>query len=555
MAIIARCPTCGEAAETGTCTSCEAESPAGTLEHTRDQAADDRDKTAEDRDQAAELRDRGAEGRDAVARRQEQTNSDRDRLASALGQSWSDHDRAASERDQRSADADQRAAAADFAAGGDAATFRHGARARELSGRDRVSVAVLRDEATASRLHEDPADTHQENTLLLAEHDREDAAGDREGAAGDREQAASDRADALRSRTESADAALRALATLESMSDAFFTLDHAWRFTYVNPQTEVILERRRDDLIGRSVWEEFPATAGSVFDEELRQATERQVPARFEEHFERLDRTLEVRGYPVSDGLAVYFTDVTTERLREARLRQTERLEMLGQLTAGVAHDFNNVISAVGGFAQLGRTNSADETTVNYFDQIHAASERGTALIGQLLAFGRQQDLSPAAIDLNEVVDGLSALLRQLMRAGVELRLALAPHPVTVFVDRSQLEQVVLNLVVNSRDAIEARGSITISTTSAAPEGLVHEVDTPSGWLQVADTGSGIPEEVRTHIFDPFFSTKPVETGTGLGLATIYGIVSQSGGTIFVDSTVDVGTTMTVALPADQPPR
>ncbi|MGZ8740371.1 MAG: two-component system sensor histidine kinase NtrB [Gaiellaceae bacterium] len=334
------------------------------------------------------------------------------------------------------------------------------------------------------------------------------------------------------------------------MSDAFFTLDTGWRFTYLNPQSEVILRRPREELIGKSLWEALPTAVGSLFDRELRRVLDEQVLVRFEEEYEPIGRTLEVRAFPVSEGLAVYFTDVTNERRRDARLRQTERLEMLGQLTAGVAHDFNNVLSAVGGFAKLGKAKAVDETTTQYFEQIDSANEKGTALVHQLLAFGRQQELSPAAIDLNEVVDGLSTLLRQLLPAEVELRLVPAPEPVIVFVDRSQLEQVLLNLVVNSRDAIDATGSITVSTTGAAPGGVAPEAAGHFGWLQVTDTGSGIPDEVRPHIFDPFFSTKPPEERTGLGLATIYGIVSQSGGSTFVDSTVGIGTTMTVALPA-----
>lgn len=173
----------------------------------------------------------------------------------------------------------------------------------------------------------------------------------------------------------------------------------------------------------------------------------------------------------------------------------------------------------------------------------------------QLLAFAREQDLAPTAIDLNDVVDSLASLLRQLVPAGIDLRVVLSPQPVPVFVDRSQLEQVLVNLVVNSRDAIDTTGSITVSTSTDAPPDVVHDIHHPAGWLQVTDNGSGIPAEAMPHIFDPFFSMKPPETGTGLGLATIYGIVSQSGGSIFVDSTVGVGTTMTVVLPAEQAER
>lgn len=139
------------------------------------------------------------------------------------------------------------------------------------------------------------------------------------------------------------------------------------------------------------------------------------------------------------------------------------------------------------------------------------------------------------------------------MEGDIHLVLDLSPVPVNVFVDRSQLEQVVVNLVVNSRDAMDGTGSITLSTTTYVPTGGASDMKGDFGWLQVVDTGSGIPADVLPHIFDPFFSTKAPEKGTGLGLATIYGIVSQSGGAIFVDSTVGAGTTMTVGLPAGEP--
>jgi len=351
--------------------------------------------------------------------------------------------------------------------------------------------------------------------------------------------------------TSQRDAEQQAVQTLEAMSDAFFTLDTDWRFTYLNPQSELILERRREDLVGRNMWEEFPAAVDTPFYEAYHRAMNERVPVRIEEAFEPLGRTIELRAYPVEGGLAVYFTDVTRARMLEARLRQTQRLEALGRVTAGVAHDFNNLLTAVGGYAQLGRAAATDETIASYFAEIESASGRAETLTRQLLAFGRQQELSPAVVDLNEVVDGLGSLLRHVLPAGIELRLALSPRPVDVVVDPSQLEQVLLNLVVNGRDAIGAAGAITVATSGEDPAGIVRDTATRSGWLQVIDTGSGIPTEIRPHIFDPFFTTKAQETGTGLGLATIYGIVTQSGGEIFVDSTVGVGTTMSVALPAE----
>ena len=386
-----------------------------------------------------------------------------------------------------------------------------------------------------------------------AAHDREDSAHDRQDSARDRLASARDRSEALHERDESVDASQRALETLESMSDAFFTLDFEWRFTYLNPQSEAILDRSRADLIGKNVWDEFPEGVGTSFFDAYLRAMKDRVPVRVEDCYEPLGRTLEVRAYPVAAGLAVYFTDVTNERLRDGRLRQTERLETLGRATAGVAHDFNNLLTAVSGFAQLGQSASADTTISGYFDEINSASKKARALTRQLLTFARKQDLSPTVIFMDEVVDELSTLLRQLLPAGVELLISPSPAPVSVFVDRSQFEQVLLNLVVNSRDAIEERGSISIRTLNEAPANVVHEIRTPSGWLEVTDTGSGIPTHIQPHIFDPFFSTKPLDEGNGLGLATTYGIVAQSGGSIFVESTVGVGTTMTVVLPRAAP--
>jgi PAS domain S-box-containing protein len=512
-----------------------------------DQAARDRDETAEHRDRDAELRDHGAEDRDSHARQHELAARDED-------QAWSDRDQTASGTDQRAADADQQAADDEFAAGGDTATYLRGLEARLQTRRDRDSASVSREAASAARLQSRNRDASR-NDVQSAEHDREGAAGDRESAAHDREEAAGDREEALRNRTESVAAAQRALETLESMSDAFFTLDRDWRFTYLNPQAEAILKRRREDLLGKKMWDEFPEGVGSRFDDAYRRALREQVPVRFADDFEPLGRTLEIRAYPVTRGLAVYFTDVTDEHLRDERLRQAQRLEAIGRVTASVAHDFNNLLTAAGGFAKLGQAVASDAKSKAYFAEIESASQKAEALTRQLLVFAREQDLSPVVVDLNDVVEGLSSLLRQLMPAGIDLRLALSPQPVPVFVDPSQLDQVLVNLVVNSRDAIVATGSITVSTKTNDPAGVAHDVHGASGWLQVSDTGVGIADDVMPLIFDPFFSTKPPDRGTGLGLATIYGIVSQSGGSIFVESAAGVGTTMTLALPANNPSR
>ena len=487
-----------------------------------------------------------------MARQQEKKAIDHDQIVIEQEQSWSDDDQEASRRDELSASEDQRVADLEFDAGGDAAMHLTGALARERSHKARGIVSIRRDETTAERAqgspHPDP-----EKALRQGERDREMAASDRIDAADDRQEAAHERADAALRSTEAAGAAERAIATLESMSDAFFTLDPEWRFTYLNPQTDALLKRPREGLAGKCIWDEFPEAIGSRFDDEYRRAMRDRVPVRFEQMYEPLGTIFEVRAYPVDGGLAVYFTDVTAQRRRDTRLRQTQRLETLGQLTAGIAHDFRNVLTVVDSYAGLGKADAPNAVMVDYFEHISSASQKAQAMTSQLLAFARQQDLSPATIDLNDVALGLSPIFQQLMRPGIGITFDLSPVPVTVFVDRSQLEQVMLNLVVNSRDAITDSGLIRVSTTSHDPRVNGHEVVDPWGWLQVTDTGGGISEDVLPRIFDPFFSTKPPGEGTGLGLATIYGIVTQSAGHVFVESKVGEGTTMTVALPPGPP--
>lgn len=236
----------------------------------------------------------------------------------------------------------------------------------------------------------------------------------------------------------------------------------------------------------------------------------------------------------------------------ESSRRQAIRLEVIGRATAGVAHDFDNLLAAVRGFAQLGQRSTADEKTHRYFAEIESAGRKAGELTRQLSAFARPQDLAPSTVDLNKLVESLSSLLHQLLPGDVELCFALSDDPVTVFVDRGQLEQVLVNLVINANDAIDTLGTITISTTTVDPVRGEHDArPMPTCWLQVSDTGSGIPAEVMPHIFAPFFSTKGPDAGSGLGLATAYGIISESGGDILVDSG-PTGTTMTVALPADE---
>ncbi|MCI0462126.1 MAG: ATP-binding protein, partial [Gemmataceae bacterium] len=235
--------------------------------------------------------------------------------------------------------------------------------------------------------------------------------------------------------------------------------------------------------------------------------------------------------------------------------QQAQKLEVMGRLASGVAHDFNNLLTVVTGYAELLRSAlAACHPLRPCVEEILRAVERGSGVTRELLAFSRQQAVQPVVLDLNQVVARAERLLRPLVGEDVELILDLAGRPCPVRFDPTQAEQVILNLAVNARDAMPAGGRLTIRTE----EGVLARAGGESGrWttLAVRDSGSGMDEATRDHIFEPFFTTKGPGRGTGLGLATVQGIVAQAGGHIEVQSALGQGTTFTVFLPpADEPP-
>jgi PAS domain S-box-containing protein len=251
--------------------------------------------------------------------------------------------------------------------------------------------------------------------------------------------------------------------------------------------------------------------------------------------------------------------DVTAERHLEEQLRQAQKMEAVGQLAGGVAHDFNNLLTAIGGYSELllMRLQPGDPAR-HEVEEIHRAGERAATLTRQLLAFSRRQMLQPRVLDLNGVVVGIEPMLRRLIGEHVQLATALDSGALSVKADKTQLDQVVLNLALNAKDAMPEGGRLTIRTrnvneresTKLAGMGMaVGEYVL----IEVEDTGVGMPADVLAKIFEPFFTTKDVGKGTGLGLSTVYGIVKQTGGYVLPESEVGKGTNFRIYLPRHVP--
>ena len=261
---------------------------------------------------------------------------------------------------------------------------------------------------------------------------------------------------------------------------------------------------------------------------------------------------LEFEGRPARLIMAM---DVSERRQLEAQLRQAQKMEAVGQLAGGIAHDFNNLLTAIRGFTELVRSDLPEGDAHRAdLDQVVLAADRATELARQLLAFSRRQVLQPRVVDPAGIVDGISPMLRRLLGEHIEFVTHAVPGLGLIRVDPSQLEQVILNLALNARDAMPDGGQLTIETVNVeldAAYASTHAEVTPGPFmlLAVSDTGTGMAPETQDHAFEPFFTTKGPGKGTGMGLATVFGIVKQSGGSIYLYSEPGEGTTVRIYLP------
>ena len=335
------------------------------------------------------------------------------------------------------------------------------------------------------------------------------------------------------------------------------------KWYYVSPQIETILGYTPDEWLATSQdWIEFihPDDHATVVAAEEIGVKQKSFQAeyRIRRKDGRMiwvnDTAVIISGsdkHPVMEGLLV---DISERKLMEMQSQQARRMEAVGRLAGGIAHDFNNLLTIIKGYTELARRRAETPELKTDIGRIEDASERAAALVRQLLAFSRRQVLQPKNLDLNSVVAGLEQLLRRLLGEHIELQTNLRARLGTIKADPSQVEQVLMNLVVNARDAMPDGGRLIIETSNAELDQRYageHVTVKPGRYvmLAVSDTGTGMSAETVAHIFEPFFTTKGGGKGTGLGLATTYGIVKQSGGYIWVYSEPGQGTTFKVYLP------
>jgi PAS domain S-box-containing protein len=365
---------------------------------------------------------------------------------------------------------------------------------------------------------------------------------------------------AMRAREE------RFRALVQHTSDMITVLDANGLVTYISPSAERILGWNDGEYLGRSTFgllhPDDRERVRQVFTQAItRSGSTPPIHSRMR-HKNGQYRLLEsiatnLLDDPAVRGFVINSRDITERKQLEDELLQSQKMEAVGRLAGGIAHDFNNLLTAIAGYTALLLDEIPDDDAHRSdLTEIEQAATRGAALVDQLLSFSRRKMLTPSTLDLNEVVESTRGLLSRIIGADVELVTRLAPNLDGVRADLTQVEQVLLNLAVNARDAMPSGGRLEIETANvllhARDVGAALEAKTgPHVMLTVRDTGIGMDRDTQAQVFEPFFTTKEVGQGTGLGLSTAYGIVTQAGGHIFVESRPGAGTTFRVYLPTD----
>jgi PAS domain S-box-containing protein len=345
-------------------------------------------------------------------------------------------------------------------------------------------------------------------------------------------------------------------AVFENSSDGMLILNSDWVYEQANEAASRILGLTSQEIIGKKFGEVVPVSV-DVF--EFRERGERDGFSTVELTVQREDaafRELKVSlrtnfrpGYHL-----IVQRDVTDERLLQKQLAEAHRLESIGRLAGGVAHDFNNMLTAIVGYGELLQRSVTEEKHKKFVKMILGATSQATKTTQRLLAFSRKQMLEPQVVDLNQAISEALELLQRVIGEDIEVVLLLAPDAGKVLVDPAQFGQVLTNLVLNSRHAMPEGGKLIIESHrfEVSKDYTSKHIQVRPGqysMVAITDTGTGIPQEIKAHIFEPFFTTKEQGKGTGLGLATVYGVVKQSGGEIWVYSEPGQGSTFKIYLP------
>ncbi len=345
-------------------------------------------------------------------------------------------------------------------------------------------------------------------------------------------------------------------AVFDRSSDGMLITDENWIYIDVNPAACDIVGVPKEKIVGKEHGETLKSPLAVA---DLRRRALDAGTYMDETEFTRPDRSRRQVEFTIVTNFRerhnlIVMRDITSRRTMERQLDQSQKLEAVGQLAGGVAHDFNNMLTAIRGYAELLQRNLSEGKHTKYIEGILGATDRATQTTRQLLAFSRRQVMQPRLLDINETVTGTLDLLRRVMGEDIELITLLSPDAGKIMVDPGQLSQILMNLVVNSRDAMPGGGKLIIETRNVVLDdqyALKHHGVHPGKYvmLAVTDTGTGIPAEIQERMFEPFYTTKPQGKGTGLGLAMVYGIVKQSGGYIWVYSEMGEGTTFKIYLP------
>ncbi|MEW6602520.1 MAG: PAS domain-containing protein, partial [Nitrospirota bacterium] len=355
---------------------------------------------------------------------------------------------------------------------------------------------------------------------------------------------------------------------LESVGEGFIVIDKEYRILSANRAFCEYVNKVSEEITGRHCYEVSHYVDKPCYEQgeecPVRYTFETGTPHTvIHTHYDRDNKPsyVEIRAYPMKNesgeiiSVIELVNDITERRKLESQLRQAQKMEAVGLLAGGVSHDFNNILTAIVGYGNLLKMHMKDDDPMRHnVTQILASVERGANLTHSLLAFSRKQVMNPKPVNFNNIVESVYKLLKRLIGEDIELKTLLTDKDVTVMADRGQIEQVLMNLATNARDAMPDGGRLTIETERIdIKEEYIksHGFGVPGIYvlISITDTGSGMDEDTKAKLFEPFFSTKEVGKGTGLGLAMIYGIIKQHSGYINVYSEPGEGTTFKIYLP------